>query len=292
MVAMSRSARPGDSWQSNTYAVGALGPSAFPSLSSLATRYSNERPDKWAPVPEGLDRTIARDHELAAVARRARDGLAYHVERRFGPFDSRYLDAILYVPRERFVLPEDIALSADDMPTPLDAEGHATVSAPHAYLLTFRLLGLEEGDHLLELGTGSGYGSALARYIVGPEGHVTSIEIAPTLHARAARLLGADHHGEADGVTLLLGDGRALAAEVLSGAMMQRAPTKVAVTYALSEPPSAIEDLLPNWGAVVAPIEASPDVQELVRTERRGGRLVRTSCGSVLYVRERKSIDA
>lgn len=261
-------------------------------LASLGRRYMNARRDPWGAVPEELDWAIAHDAELQAAAQKAREGLVWHLAQRFGPFDRRYLDAILFVPRERFVLPEDMDISAEDVPTPLDLGGNATVSAPHAYLLTFRLLGLREGDHLLELGTGTGYGSALARYIVGSEGHVTSIEIDPRLHDRAARLLGADRFGEADGATLLLGDGRRLAAEVLGGVASTRpTPTKVAVTYALSAPPREVEELLPEGGCVVAPVGPDSE-QELLRCERRGGTMHRVAHGSVRYVLERRSIEA
>jgi protein-L-isoaspartate(D-aspartate) O-methyltransferase len=267
-------------------------PAALAALTALTKRYTNARRDPWGPVPEELDWAIAHDRELAMAAQRARESLAWSIVQRFGAFDRRYLDAILFVPRERFVLPEDLALSAEDTPTPLDRNGNATVSAPHAYLLTFRLLGLREGDHLLELGTGTGYGSALARYIVGPEGHVTSIELDPRLHDRAARLLGADRFGEADGVTLLLGDGRRLAAEVLGGTFGRwPRPTKVAVTYALAEPPREVEELLPEGGCLVAPV--GPDnEQKLLRCERRGGAIHRVAHGSVRYVLERRSIEA
>jgi protein-L-isoaspartate(D-aspartate) O-methyltransferase len=268
------------------------GPNALAALTAISRRYSNARRDPWGPVPEELDWAIAHDRELQVAAQRARESLVWNVSQRFGAFDRRYLDALLFVPRERFVLPEDIGLCAEDVPTPLDAEGNATVSAPHAYLLTFRLLGLREGDHLLELGTGTGYGSALARYIVGPEGHVTSIELDPRLHDRAARLLGADRYGEADGVTLLLGDGRRLAAEVLGGTFGRwPRPTKVAVTYALSAPPGEVEELLPEGGCLVAPVGPASE-QKLLRCERRGGSMHRVAHGSVRYVLERRSIEA
>jgi protein-L-isoaspartate(D-aspartate) O-methyltransferase len=257
-------------------------------LAAAARRYTSTRPDVWEPVPEDLDREIAHDRRLASAAQRAREALVWNVAQRFGPFDRRYLDALFYVPRERFVLPEDIELSAEDVPVPLDTHGNATVSAPHAYLLTFRLLGLEEGDHLLELGTGTGYGSALARYIVGPVGHVTTVEIDPILHARAARLLGADRYGEAEGVTLLKGDGRALASEILSE---RTRPTKIAVTYAMTDPPGEIERLLPEGGCLVAPVGPT-DGQALMRSERRGGVLSRAAHGAVRYVLERRPIEA
>src|SRR5688572_21171447 len=78
---------------------------ALPPLYALAAKYAGERPDLGAPVPEELDWEIARDWQLAAAARRARERLVRHVARRFGPFDPRYLEALLEAPRERFVLP-------------------------------------------------------------------------------------------------------------------------------------------------------------------------------------------
>ena len=124
--------------------------------------------------------------ELGEVARGCRLSLVEAVAKQLGPFDERHLSALLEVPRERFVRPQDVALSADDTPLPLDTTGLATISAPHAYVLSFRVLRLAPGDSLVELGTGSGYGAALAAWIVGPKGHVLTIEIDPLL-ARWAR---------------------------------------------------------------------------------------------------------
>ncbi|WP_437765235.1 hypothetical protein WMF27_31035 [Sorangium sp. So ce281] len=273
-------------------------------LAALAARYDDRRPDRWEPVPERLDAAIACDVELAEAGRVARAPLVAELARRF-EFLAHYLDAILLVPRERFVLPEDLAASADDTPLPLDRAGHATVSAPHAYLLTYSLLDLGPGDRLLELGTGTGYGAALARRIVGPTGHVASIEIDPALHARAVRLLGArpDRQegdealaasaaapsDEGAGVTLLCGDGRALAERVLAGERTSPSerPWKVAVTYALTEPPAALEAQLSDGGVLVAPVGAWEGHQELVRVERRQGALLREVHGAVRYVAER-----
>jgi protein-L-isoaspartate O-methyltransferase len=48
-----------------------------------------------------------------------------------------------------------------------------------AATFTTGLLGLDEGHKFLEVGLGSGYGTALAREIVGENGLVVSIEIDP-----------------------------------------------------------------------------------------------------------------
>ena len=138
-------------------------------LEAAAGPWSRARRDRWAPVPPELERAIAGDRRLAEAARRARVDLLRAPPRAASKGWCRparlelYAEALLAVPRERFVIPEEIASSADGpTPSPLDAEGLATVSAPHAYLLTYGLLGLDEGDHLLELGSGTGYGAALA----------------------------------------------------------------------------------------------------------------------------------
>ncbi|MEO6420444.1 MAG: hypothetical protein ABIP39_13590, partial [Polyangiaceae bacterium] len=88
--------------------------------------------------------------------RSRRAELVAKVEGYLGPFDPLHLHALLEVPRERFVRPRDIGESQEDVPLPLDDTGQATISAPHAYLLSFRLLGLKPGDSLIELGSGSG----------------------------------------------------------------------------------------------------------------------------------------
>ena len=131
---------------------------------------------------------MATDRELARIAPTARIDLVGEVDRRAGPFDPVYLAALLtFRANGSFVY--DIAESAIDTPLLLDDNGLATVSAPHAYLLSFRVLGLTPGDRLVELGSGSGYGAALASHVVGPTGSVFTVEIDELLAARAARLL-------------------------------------------------------------------------------------------------------
>ena len=93
-------------------------------LASLAVRFRRE------PTP-------ALAQELAEVSRGCRLALLDSVER-LGEFDRMQLRALLEVPRERFVRPEDLERSAEDVPLPLDDAGLATISAPHAYLLSFR----------------------------------------------------------------------------------------------------------------------------------------------------------
>jgi protein-L-isoaspartate(D-aspartate) O-methyltransferase len=261
-------------------------------LCAAAEPWEGARPDPWAPVSLDIDRAIAADRRLAAAARRARADLIHTVTRRLGDLIppavvSRYGGALADVPRERFVLPEQMGSSAEDEPSPLDRWGLATVSAPHSYLLTYGLVGLGAGDHLIELGSGTGYGAAIASRVVGPRGRVTSIEIDPDLHARAVRLLSDPEAAGPAPITLLLGDARILAPALFASWDL---PLRVVVTYALPAPPEALVALLPEGGALVAPVGEEGE-QVLTRWTRAGGALSRSTHGMVRYVPERTLPD-
>ncbi len=168
------------------------------------------------------------------------------------------------------------------MPLPLDDQGLATVSAPHAYLLSFRLLHLGPGDRLVELGTGSGYGAALASFIVGVRGHVLTIEIDPELAARAKRLLAI--HATYASVDAIRGD-------AIRSTPLWRAAPKVVCTFAVGELPHAWLEALPDGGVLVAPV-GPIDAQELVRVQREGDALRITHHGGVRYVGNRSTPGA
>jgi protein-L-isoaspartate(D-aspartate) O-methyltransferase len=209
--------------------------------------------------------------ELREVARACRLPLIASIERQLGPFDPLHLQAVLEVPRERFVRTSDVHRSADDTPLPLDDEGLATISAPHAYLLSYRLVALAPGDSLLELGSGSGYGAALGAFIVGEEGHVTTVEIDPVL----ARIT-AENLTDYPNVDSRQGD----AVKADKGAR------KIVVTFAVRDIPQAWTDLIPEGGLLVAPV-GEPFEQRLVRVRREDGILLSTDHGAVRYVPNR-----
>jgi protein-L-isoaspartate(D-aspartate) O-methyltransferase len=218
---------------------------------------------------------VVRAQELREVARGCRLGLVESVAQHLGPFDDRYLAGLLEVPRERFVRRGDVPRSADDTPLPLDAAGLATISAPHAYLLSFRLVELAPGDSLVELGTGSGYGAALAAFVVGAEGRVLTFEIDPELAAWATDTL-----APYPNVTVGLGD-------AVTNAQRWEGASKVVVTFAIDRWPDAWLDALPEGGTIVAPVGGAE--QRLVRTVRRRGRIIHTEHGAVRYVRNRSA---
>ena len=101
-----------------------------------------------------------------------------------GVLDEKVLAAMGKVPRHLFV-PEELAGAAEsDEPLPI---GYGqTISQPYIVALMTELAGLEGGETVLEVGTGSGYQAAVLAEIAA---HVFSIEIVEPLAASAAERL-------------------------------------------------------------------------------------------------------
>ncbi len=185
---------------------------------------------------------------------------------------ERIRQALLRVPREEFIpaLYRDYAY--EEVPLPLPGTA-ATISCPHSYPLFYEPLGLDQGHRFLEVGLGSGYGTALAREVVGAEGLVVGMEIDPLTFEYAASNL--DRAGYRD-VVLVQGDGGLGYPEL-------QPYDRIAVTAACPEiPPPLIEQLAAN-GRLIAPILES-GVQSLIVLEKRPDRLVRRPVCEVLYV--------
>lgn len=85
------------------------------------------------------------------------------------------IDAFSKIHRIEFI-PEDLAAQADaNIPLPI---GHGqTISQPLTVAFMLELLDLKEGYNILDVGSGSGWTTALLAHIVGEKGKVTSLEI-------------------------------------------------------------------------------------------------------------------
>ena len=77
------------------------------------------------------------------------------------------------IPRELFVPPDKRAFSYVDKP--LEIGQGQTISAPHMVALMAEALDVHVGHKILEIGTGSGYHSAVISQIIG-DGHIYTIE--------------------------------------------------------------------------------------------------------------------
>ncbi|MBI3901615.1 MAG: protein-L-isoaspartate O-methyltransferase [Nitrosomonadales bacterium] len=123
------------------------------------------------------------------------------VEQQIRPWDvldPQVLDLLSKLKREQFVPPVMQELAFMDMEIPL---GHGvTMWQPKIEARALQALRLGRRDRVLEVGSGSGYLTALLSQLAE---HVTSVEIVPELHAFAEKNLAAQHIVNA---TLALGD--------------------------------------------------------------------------------------
>ncbi len=101
--------------------------------------------------------------------------------------DERVLDAFRKVPRERFVWQVDAAQAYADHPLHI-AEGQ-TISQPYMVAIMTQALALKGDEKVLEIGTGSGYQTAILAELAGRLGEVFTIERHASLSESARELL-------------------------------------------------------------------------------------------------------
>ncbi|OFZ65872.1 MAG: protein-L-isoaspartate O-methyltransferase [Betaproteobacteria bacterium RBG_16_56_24] len=112
--------------------------------------------------------------------------------------DGRILELLKHVRREHFVPSGMRELAFADMEIPL---GYGvSMWQPKLEARAVQELHLSPGDEVLEVGTGSGYLTALLSALAG---HVTTVEIVPELSASARHKLAANRH---DNITFETGD--------------------------------------------------------------------------------------
>src|SRR5207247_4927310 len=119
--------------------------------------------DGWLiPLPSP---PVKSDEDL----RREREAKVEELRRRGLLRSERLRRAMLTVRREDFIPSAYRDHAYEEVPLPLPGE-RATISCPHSYPLFYEPLGLGEGHRFLEVGVGSGYGTSLAREVVGRAG--------------------------------------------------------------------------------------------------------------------------
>ncbi len=129
---------------------------------------------------------------------RARFNMVEQQIRPWDVLDANVLDLLKKVKREHFVPVDMQPLAFMDVEIPL---GHnARMWMPKVEARALQALQLKASDRVLEIGTGSGYLTALISRMAN---HVTSVELVQELSARAARTLAMHHY---DNVTLEVGD--------------------------------------------------------------------------------------
>jgi len=130
---------------------------------------------------------------------KARFNMVEQQVRTWEVLDQRVLDLLFLVRREDFVPPEYRLLAFADLEIPLG--DHQKMWAPKMEARVLQELAIEQGENVLEIGTGSGYFTALLARLGA---RVTSVEINPRLAAEARAKLARAGVGSVD---LAVGDG-------------------------------------------------------------------------------------
>jgi len=181
---------------------------------------------------------------------------------------ERVLTVIASVPRDRFVPDDERDRAYENVALPIGCG--QTISQPLVVARMLELLDLEEGDRVLDVGTGSGYHAALLARLAA---HVWTIERHAELSAEAEeaiRGLGIEN------VSFVVGDG--------SRGMPGRAPFDAINVAAAAEAgvPVALSDQLAAGGRLVAPVGVEGQRLTLIRRTR--DRLETTSLEPVRFV--------
>jgi protein-L-isoaspartate(D-aspartate) O-methyltransferase len=188
-----------------------------------------------------------------------------------GVTETVVIEAMLATPRHHFVPDDLVAQAYADHPLPI---GYGqTISQPFIVAWMTALLDLQDGEKVLEIGTGSGYQAAvLAELDLDLE--IYSIEIVPELAERAGEQLEAAGYED---VHVKQGDGYY--------GWPEHAPfDAIIVTAAPDHLPQPLADQLTADGRLVIPIGPPGGYQTLWRFTKAEGELTAENLGGVAFV--------
>jgi protein-L-isoaspartate(D-aspartate) O-methyltransferase len=173
--------------------------------------------------------------------------------------DPRVLAAFDRVPR-RFFVPDD-AQEHSEGDHPLEIGYGQTISQPYIVAAMTEALRLEGRERVLEVGTGSGYQTAILCELLPLSATVRTIEIVPQLSARAERTLRELGY---ENVEFRVGDG--------AMGWPEAAPYDAILVAAAPEhvPAPLLEQLAPG-GRLVIPVGSNPEHQELQLWRKQPG---------------------
>ena len=182
--------------------------------------------------------------------------------------NPRVLAAMRQIPRHFFIPPPYDRSAYDDNPLPIG--NGQTISQPYIVALMTDLLNPGPGDRVLELGTGSGYQTAILAALAR---HVVTIERLPAVADLARSNLS---RLGLPNIEMVVGDGT-------TGYPAGAPFNAILITAATPRIPSPLINQLTEGGRLVAPV-GSRDHQELIRINRTGNQTVESRHGGVRFV--------
>ena len=182
--------------------------------------------------------------------------------------DPRVLNTMRKVPRHRFVEEALVSQAYNDHPLPIGEK--QTISQPYMVALMTEALDLQGSEKVLEIGTGSGYQTAILAELAEK---IHSVERIRSLSAKAQRTL--DELGYFN-VILKVGDG--------SVGIKEEAPFEaIIVTAGSPEVPQPLVDQLVVGGRLVVPV-GDRYTQSLIKVVRAKEGLTKMDLGGCRFV--------
>jgi protein-L-isoaspartate(D-aspartate) O-methyltransferase len=185
-----------------------------------------------------------------------------------GITDENVLKAMKKVERHRFVGQQYRRQAYEDYPLPI-GEGQ-TISQPYIVALMTQVLNLDDTKKVLEIGSGSGYQTAVLAEICHS---VYTIEVIDALGKRAAKLLADMGYGN---IKVKVGDG-------YQGWEKYSPFDAIIVTCAPTHIPQALKEQLAEGGRMIIPV-GEQFAQELVLLTKQKGELMKDAVIPVRFV--------
>ncbi|WP_041583586.1 protein-L-isoaspartate O-methyltransferase [Bdellovibrio bacteriovorus] len=203
------------------------------------------------------------------------------------PLSEKVVEAFYSQPRHLFVPEYTVEEAYEDHPLVLfnNPPYVSTISQPSFVLRILDLLKLGPGQKVFELGTGSGWNTAMMAEIVGAAGKVVSVEVIAELAERAQKIL---RERNLPQVLVKAGDG-------FEGDAANAPYDRVIFTAGSSEFPQKVFEQLKEsgWMVFVRKNRGSPDMLELIHKVQSEPHVVTSvPCSFVNVVREKAGPDS
>ena len=170
-----------------------------------------------------------------------------------GVVDNNVLKALETINREQFLKGLFAQRAYED--TPLPIECGQTISQPSIVGLMTQALRITNRDKILEIGTGSGYQTAILSKLAR---RIYSVERFKPLYEEARAIF---RKLQLNNITSVWGDGS-------QGIVEQQPFDRIIVTAAAEDPPPTLLNQLKIGGIMVIPVGQSDEIQKLIRVER------------------------
>ena len=170
-----------------------------------------------------------------------------------GVVDNNVLKALETVNREQFLKGLFAQRAYED--TPLPIECGQTISQPSIVGLMTQALRITNRDKILEIGTGSGYQTAILSKLAR---RIYSVERFKPLYEEARAIF---RKLQLNNITSVWSDGS-------QGVVEQQPFDRIIVTAAAEDPPPTLLNQLKIGGIMVIPVGQSDEIQKLIRVER------------------------